>query len=225
MTRPNYLRIDGKPLLVISGAQRLSTQLGGEQQARRALAGFRSQAREAGLPGLLILTCNVGDPHASNQLAKTIGFDGVMSYATPIFTGLLHSLTPSDADVMQAERDSWTGWFSASAIPPILTVSVGFDMRIWSASPEHYRLSPNHFGLLLQDALARSRALPVAALGHRLLYLDNWNEFGEGHFIEPTVGDQGATLRAVASVLRPGSGHAGDSAGLLPGTMPGFVVP
>lgn len=220
--RPNYLSIDGRKLLVIADARAFATQTGGIGQARIALAGLRTRARQAGLGELVVLTCNNGNSHASNDLAHKIGFDGVMAYATPIFTGLLQGNAPSDAEVMRAERQSWSDWLAASEIPPVLTVSVGYDMRIWSTAPVHYRLTPGDFAALLREALRKARSLPPRSLGRHLVYIDNWNEFGEGHFIEPTVALGDATLRAVASVLRPGVSPAFPPA---PAALPGFAIP
>ena len=222
LSRTNYLSIGGRKLLAIGDAHAFATQTGGIGQARIALAGLRARARQAGLGELIVLTCNNGDSHASNDTAHRIGFDGVMAYATPIFTGLLQGTAPSDGEVMRAERQSWSDWLAASAIPPVLTVSVGYDMRIWSTAQVHYRLTPTDFAALLRDALRKARSLPLRSLGRQLVYLDNWNEFGEGHFIEPTVASGDATLRAVASVLRPGIVPAFPT---MPATLPGFAVP
>ncbi len=220
--RPNYLTIGGARLLVIADAHAFATQTGGIEAARRALDGLRAQARRAGLGALLLLTSNNGDTNASNDAARRIGFDGVMAYATPIFTGLLHETTPSATTVMQAERQSWSNWETSSTIPPVLTVSVGYDTRLWSAARMHYMLGPDDLRRLLDDALRHARALPAGSLGRRLLYVDNWNEFGEGHFIEPTVAHGDSYVRAVASVLRPGETVTLPDP---PAGLPGFSAP
>ncbi|MBE7210754.1 MAG: glycoside hydrolase family 99-like domain-containing protein [Gluconacetobacter diazotrophicus] len=205
--RSNYLRLDGRPVLVISSPRRLLADLGGPVPARAAIAAFRARIRDAGLPGLLLFASNNADPAADNHLAHDLGFDAVMAYATPIFTGLLRDAAPSadapsDDAVMRAERSSWAAWQRSSAIPSTITVSNGFDARIWSDGRTHYRLSPPHLAELLRDGIRAAADRPPGSPGHRLLFLDNWNEYGEGHFIEPSLAFGDADLRAVAAVLR-----------------------
>ena len=96
---------------------------------------------------------------------------------------------------MRAERLSWATWQQHSLLDCTLTASVGFDQRPWGQGPVHYLLTPAHWHAIVRDALAAADRMPTGSIGRRLLYLDNWNEFGEGHFIEPTLAFGDAYLR------------------------------
>ncbi|MGQ9503543.1 MAG: LamG-like jellyroll fold domain-containing protein [Thermogutta sp.] len=48
-----------------------------------------------------------------------------------------------------------------------------------------WKLPPQDFETLLQKAKAFAKTLPPNQLGSRLLLLDNWNEWGEGHYLAP----------------------------------------
>jgi hypothetical protein len=203
--RPDYLRLDGKPVVTIMNARAFAEQLGGVDAAKAALAGLRDLARHRGLSGVLILTTNNADQTDDEAFAHDLGFDAVSMYATPAFTGLLRSTAPTDQAVIEAERRSWALASSHSVLPTVITASVGFDARPWSEGPLHYLLSVPDWTKLLRDAADAAARLPPSTPGHAIVLLDALNEFGEGHFIEPTEAFGTSYLdavRAVAACLR-----------------------
>gem|GEM_PF-6262385 len=211
LRQPNYLRVNGRPLIVIGHPDILATELGGTAAARRALDSFRAMARDSGAGNPLILGCHVTAPTDANLLPQAIGLDGVMAYSTPIFTGLLHSPTPTPAEIMAAHRQAWALRLAHSHVPPTQTVSIGYDARIWTGADIWYRLPPSDFATLLREALTEATRLPPDHPGHSLIFLDNWNEYGEGHFLEPSVAHGHADLDAIAAVLAPAP-HSADPA-------------
>ena len=198
--RSDYFRIDGKPLVTIANAASFADQLGGTDAARIALLALRRMAVAVGLPGLIILTTNNARQTDDEILPRDIGFDAVSMYATPTFTGLLRSTSPSDAAVIRAERLSWRLAADHSRLPTLVTASVGFDARLWSDSSMHFLLSAKHWRSLLHSAVGTARQRPADSLGGRIVLLDALNEFGEGHFIEPTVAFGTAYLDSVRMV-------------------------
>ncbi|NQT51747.1 glycoside hydrolase family 99-like domain-containing protein, partial [bacterium] len=48
-----------------------------------------------------------------------------------------------------------------------------------------WKIPPADFETLLRKAKAFAATLPPKQLGRRMLLLDNWNEWGEGHYIAP----------------------------------------
>ena len=47
-------------------------------------------------------------------------------------------------------------------------------------------------------------SLPVDSLGRRMLMIDNWNEYGEGHFIQPAAMAGFGYLDALRKVFTDG---------------------
>lgn len=86
---------------------------------------------------------------------------------------------------LQAQESYWRRWQELGRLPYLLTVSVGWDSTPWSPSFSIWRLPPPDFEALCRRAREVMASLPPHSLGSRMVLLDNWNEFGEGHYIAP----------------------------------------
>ena len=67
----------------------------------------------------------------------------------------------------------------------IATVSMGWNQEPWGRANGGSRHSPSEFKALCTQAREQMDKLPDSHLGRRLLLLDNWNEWGEGHYLAP----------------------------------------
>ena len=116
-----------------------------------------------------------------------LGVDCVFSYHWPSFAGHL-PVPPTPERLIDAQQQCWNEQAAASKLPSVVTVSMGWDSRPWGAPPNavHWRLKPDEFEALCRrakDELDRRQDPGVAG---RMLLIDNWNEFGEGHYVFPT---------------------------------------
>jgi hypothetical protein len=68
-------------------------------------------------------------------------------------------------------------------IPEIVTVSMGWTG--WQDEGSIWKLSPKDFKTLCLKAKEFIKTLPSSQLGSKIILIDNWNEFGEGHYIMP----------------------------------------
>lgn len=183
--RPNYLTLDGKPVLFIYRLDVLVAELGGVEAARAAVLAMRSACIAAGLPGLVV----VGEHHLGLDrpvtLPAALDMDYASSYHWPSFAGLLPA-GRDPAALIAAQEQCWAGLSSASGLPAFVTASMGWDDRPWNpgAGPG-WRLEPADFATLCGRAKAFLDRQPGTGPEQRLVLLDNWNEFGEGHFIFP----------------------------------------
>ena len=81
----------------------------------------------------------------------------------------------------------------------------GWDARPWGTPPTWYfnpTRTPEAVGAHLQKAIDWIDENPTLATPERLVMLYAWNEFGEGGYIAPTMGDpDGLYLDAIKSVV------------------------
>jgi hypothetical protein len=70
-----------------------------------------------------------------------------------------------------------------NVLPQVVTVSQAWSG--WADEGSIWKIPPPDYERLLRQAKDFSATLPNDQLGSRMLLLDNWNEWGEGHYIAP----------------------------------------
>ena len=207
INKGNYLTIGGKPVVVIYDAGVFATQMGSVANATSAISQARALAVKAGYPGIVFMTAWNGSPTNDNSQAYSEGFDYVFAYNNFAFTGVLTTNTPTGQQVISAEQTYWSRQQADSKVAPVLTASVGWNGFPWGEGQLYAELMPLDYKALLTDAQT-AMSNGQDSIQKSVLLLDNWNEFGEGHFIEPAQQYGYGYLDAVASVFSPGSSPA-----------------
>lgn len=189
LTHPQYLTVDSMPLIIIFNN-------GGSD--RDGLTAMQENARKEGLPGLAI---------AGNWYGST--WEG--------FTHRTHyNIAPGwDAgseehpyeELIAANKEQWSG---SPQQPYIPIVTAGWDRRPWEGPNGLYTQpyswyypdrTPEKFTEFLQDAVTWMDNNPDQTTKERIVIIYAWNEFGEGGYIAPTIGDpEGEYLKALRSV-------------------------
>ena len=103
-----------------------------------------------------------------------MGFDYTFAYIWPITRP--EQPIPMQLDFIRRQRD-------LNILPEIVTVSQGWTG--WHNEGPLYRLPPAEFEGLLRQAKAILATMPQQSLSSKLLLLDNWNEWSEGHYLAP----------------------------------------
>ena len=201
LRRPEYLRIQGRPLLIVFSPYNLTSDLGPEG-ARRALEAMREECRHAGLPPLLIAACVSGFQDVASQ-----GYDAVTAYTWPSLGVHNDERRAPYESLLPGYLQQWERLRDLSRVPVLLPICGGWDSRPWhgeSALVRHDR-SPALFQRHLQDARrllvngpARTNLLPA-------VLIEAWNEWGEGAYIEPHQEHGFAYLDAIRDVFVPGT--------------------
>ncbi len=227
-TKENYLKIDGKPVLAIYDFEEFITQMGGLANAQSAIASFRQAVAKAGFPGLILETQQSGsttpastwvaqgaagsvDPKFGNEYtgdythtnadAAAAGFDCVFAYHVPTFTDLMVTPNPDDAQVSAEQKQAWSNWLAYSALPTLVSASMGWNAAPWDENNANWQLTPGDYQSLLVSA--KSAMAARSGMAAKVLMLDNWNEYGEGHYIAPTSQYGYGYLDAVGAVFSP----------------------
>lgn len=183
--RDNYLKIEGQPVVVIFSYYRIREDLG-HINVRAAFEKMRERCRQAGLAGLYLIACVGEDPNSWPILAEE-GYDAVSGYNWP---GLgmrpeEGSRAPFDA-LIPAYRQLWESIARSKSIPLIPPVSGGWDSRPWHGDGAlvRYGRTPENFRRHLEDVKefldTHGEAVPA-----KMCFIEAWNEWGEGSYIEP----------------------------------------
>jgi hypothetical protein len=188
---PSYLTFDGKPVLFIYSMDVFMTQLGGIENARAALEAMREQCLNAGLKGLIVAGECRSDDRAVFKRFQQMGLDASWSYGMEKTAGL-------------RLRREW------NLLPDIPTISVGWDPRPWQEYigywwTSHWQRTPAEFREVAEGTRKIMESWPKGSIARHIVQLDNWNEWGEGHYIAPSRDHGFGYLEAIRQTFAPNS--------------------
>lgn len=187
---PRYLVIDNKPVMSIYSFYRLLNDF---SDVKAEMDYLRQACIDAGFSGITLITANPGTSANELNYLKTWGFE--YSYAYGWGTG--------DINVQKNNILSAQGKGIMDMIP---TISMGYANGAWRLGYKSDWTPVSDFqsmGEWVRDVYLPS--LPVGSLAKSMVLLDNWNEYGEGHFIMPTALAGFGYLDGVKNVFTSGN--------------------
>lgn len=202
--RPNYFKIDGKPVFSIFSIENLMESFGGSvEETRKALDYFREKVKQAGFPDLHIQWNQGGGSVMSrdaagqfSQKVKDMGFNSVAMYN---MGGLNEDyLVYGDNSLkIRAQLDSILD------VPVFPCVSIGWDdtPRFPAKGKKdvvHYHNTPVSFAALLFKAKEYADNRPDQP---KLITINAWNEWVEGSYLLPDMLNGFGYLKAVKKVF------------------------
>lgn len=202
-TRPNYLKIDGMPVLSIFSIENLLEGFGSVEATRQALDYFREEVKKAGFPGLHIQWNQGGGAVMSEEAARVfagkvekMGFNSVAMY----------NMGGLNEDYLRYGEQSVRIREQMDAIldvPVFPCVSVGWDdtPRFPAKGAKdvvRYHQTPESFAALLSLAKQYADNHPDQP---RLITINAWNEWVEGSYLLPDMLNGFSYLQAVKTVM------------------------
>ncbi len=193
-SKENYLKIDNKPVLFVYDhyGHQLASMLGSPEEQSAVFDRCREIARSHGFDGLIIASENHYDDIADVEELFRRGYDYNFAYGWSFREPKAHDdrIIESQLSKIKARIDAFPDRF-------IPTVGAMWDPtpRFYSM-PEMYspqrnvslwKLAPKNWRRLLHDARELCNAMPQSSLGRNMIFLDNWNEWDEGHYLLPSV--------------------------------------
>ena len=195
--RENYLKIDNKPVLFVFSPDRLLTDLEGAEIQKRTFDACREYAKKCGFDGMIFAVCNTGKVNRTRtQEFLDSGYDFAFGYNAGYNSP--SDFYPDEDDIVRGQVESLTKQLSLDEKKFVLTPSCFSDAtprfterwnqlgcrfreygNIWYLYPEKYRV-------LLEKLKEISDSLPDDAYGKKMIMIDNWNEWDEGHFVSPS---------------------------------------
>ena len=210
--RPNYFKIDGKPVFSIFNFPKFVGDFDGLDGAKEALDYFREKVIQAGFPGLHLqiiafggneenpglLWGDLSEGKSNSEICSYLGINSVTKYNWGQAEGLEDYLVWGEQAMKRRQN-----WDQALDIPYIPNVSIG-----WDDTPRfpdkgqshviHYNKSPESFAAYLQRAVEFVDKHPDQP---RMITVFSWNEWVEGGYLLPDMRWEFGYLEAVKKVV------------------------
>ena len=177
--RPDYFKIDGKPVVVIFSPNRFTEDMGVEG-VKKAFDKSREMAKAKGLPGIYFVSCSVPNPSQLKQLEQE-GYDALSGYNYPGAGDKGQWVAPYDW-MVTGYKDIWNAIAGQTALPYFPVAEPGWDSRPWHGPGARIRTgkTPEKFKQMLLNAREfLEKRTP------KVILIEAWNEFGEGDYTEP----------------------------------------
>ncbi len=185
-----YIQIEGKPLVLLYRTELLP-------EPHRTAETWRAEVRKAGLGDLFLVNIESNYVRLPEDYSK-IGFDAAVrfqpnfysfySFYAPKAVRALRALigSPARLDRVYHYRDLYRHWKASSPTP---YRSFECVTPMWDNSPRRKNRAhmlrnstPEQYEVWLREAVERTR---LDKEGHRWVFLNAWNEWGEGCHLEP----------------------------------------
>lgn len=187
---PRAIRVDNKPLILIY-------RIGHVRHPRPMLECWREEAWKSGLPGIFVVSMLNGFSDPESGVVDF--FDGACEFA-PFSAYRGKSRQPSSLIIDYDEA-----WGKLLELPSshqsyFRGAFVGWDNtpRRGLAGKVFHGSTPEKYARYLSTQIERVSAQPI---GRRLLFLNAWNEWGEGCYLEPDALNGYAFLEATRAAL------------------------
>jgi hypothetical protein len=207
MADPRYIRVNGRPLFLVYRPYDLP-------DSRRTLDVWRHETTRLGLPEPFFVASN-SHAHLSNPME--LGFDGVMQFVpqlsvldcfeSPSPSHRLHRLVANIKQGIFSSRlhvydyeESVRKMLVPLKWPVFRSLIPGWDNSARSGERGVIlrNSTPAKFEQLLLEL--SQRTLEEQPPGHRILFLNAWNEWAEGNHLEPDQRNGRGYLEAVRQV-------------------------
>lgn len=200
---PRAITVDGRPLFLVYRARSLP-------DPARTVATWRRAVRQAGLPGLHLVA--VETARDAGWDATAFGFDAKLHFAPQfrLLSGLEQESLEGRPNGLRV-YDYQSAWKVLANPEPVGYPRYETVCPRWDNTPRAgarglvlHNSSPNAYHEWLTLAIARAaRRSP----DERLVFVNAWNEWGEGCHLEPDVADGRAYLEATANALAAAREH------------------
>ena len=209
-SRPNYYKIDGKPVFMIYDVDNLVKGLGSVEATREALDWFKEETIKAGHPGLeLQLTAwgerisnmsGVDGTHtlSTKEVVPALGFDSVTNYQ---FVHFCYMDKDYEKEILPIVYKEWARMDKDYTVPYYPHVSIGWDNnpRFISYTPAVCRNNPPE---VFKQALIKAKEyVDTHNLPAPLITINSWNEWTETSYLEPDTKYGYGYLEAIRDVF------------------------
>ena len=206
--QPDYVRVDGKPLLIVFSPEHMREICGGSANVRAALDYLRARARAAGLPGVTVAVAATVAAHSNPikvQELNTEGYDAATGYNYHSLGDEQYRKPVPYSQLVAENRATWNRVAAAVHLPYMPVVTSGWDQR-YSAREQQTAIiydgrTPAQFACYAVNARHWIDTHPAQTTKERIVMIFAWNEIGEGGAIIPSHQDGAVYANTIGTIF------------------------
>ncbi|HOV69756.1 MAG TPA: glycoside hydrolase family 99-like domain-containing protein [Clostridia bacterium] len=209
MKHPSYLYVGGKAFFKVHGIHHFLKQHENDYvKASERMIHLREVAQKEGVGELILCAGAVGDAKIEGSVKEFLKqFDVHGTYGELPDLPQTPELYPYETLVQKA-RERWEKSVKEPFLPYMPFIMCGWDPRPWKDKRLNCALPTREQWrkalMLLKQAIDENTILRVpdgTPEGQKMFTIYAWNEFGEGGFMAPTVGDGYMKLEELVTVF------------------------
>ena len=193
--RDNYLKIDNKPVVFVFAQSRLSGVFPNPADQKDMFDACREYAVQAGFDGLIFGQCDYAIEPEKHAESLARGYDFRFGYGSG---WRAQENFPDEETVVAGQCQNFDDYLAVDPMRHLATASCfldstprttqrWIDMGYTFHKCKFWHLDAQNFRRVLRYMKEKTDALPDGAWAKRILMIDNWNEWDEGHFVSPSV--------------------------------------
>ncbi len=190
--KDNYLKIDNKPVLFVYDrfTHQLEGKLGGPAGQKAAFDKCRELCKRHGFDGMIFAACNKDMTEQGKRTYAENGYDfrfvyGVSYYGKsyPDYEFIKKHHIEFNRNLLMQEPKKFVSTVSCfyDTTPRLVTIS---DANY--STDGNWLYAPEDFREVLRENRKMCELLPEDSYGRKMIMIDNWNEWDEGHFVSPS---------------------------------------
>ncbi len=206
--KENYLVINNKPVVFIYDYQnRVRDGFGGEEKQAECFAKAREYAKKFGFDGIIFNVEYRYDDLTRYSEYKKGGYDSTFAYCWTMG----NNLRPTQEEIIEKQMNAMyrracedPNYFiplASKQWDPRPRMDIMPELYGTSENSSLWNLEPSSWRRLLEKTKALMDTLPENTLASKMIILDNWNEWDEGHYLLPHYEGGFKYLQAVREVF------------------------
>ena len=204
--RGNYLIINNKPVLFVYDTQcQVADAFESPTAQKAAYDAAREYCVKCGFDGMYIGIAYSGTDLSKLDEFKERGYDFHFAYNWWMEENVRDSaekIIERQYEIQKERVEKAPDFFNTTAScfwdpEPRLTSMKGvinYTRDFWHITPEEYRR-------VLANCRKLAQQMPENSIGRKLIMIDNWNEWDEGHYVSPSHGHGFKHLQAIREEL------------------------
>ncbi len=219
-SKPNYMKVDNKPIVYVYAAKEAVKQFGSSEKCAEAFNNCVEEIKKYGFDGIIFAFEQYQQNLTQIDELLAAGFDCTFQYgwypehfdlSAERLEEYFKTVKLDSEFVIQYQLERikeriekypgkcmFTASVSRDATEDWLSI---FNRTKLSNSECQWRLEPTEYRRLLRQIKEIIQMIPKVDIGSKILILDNWNEWGEGHYLSPCTAYGFRYLQAVREAL------------------------